>query len=268
MADWLEALSLLEREGMDSVLVTVLTARGSTPREAGTKMVITQHAVFGTIGGGQLELEATHAARELLVAGNPMPETREYPLGPALNQCCGGFTSLLFEPILAPSWNIVLFGAGHVGKAIINLLVDLPCRVSWVDTREDAFGFAARSTIRTVSPDRPENFPVPSGAQVLIMTHSHAQDYDVTVACLRRNDLASVGLIGSETKRARFVSRMKRDGVPPTCIDRLRCPIGLPGIEGKLPAEIAIAVVAQLMQERKLVESARKSTPQTVAGHE
>jgi xanthine dehydrogenase accessory factor len=250
MSHWIATLAELDRAGESAVLVTVVTALGSTPREAGTKMVVTAHGLHGTIGGGQLEYEATEAARALLRDGAAAPLQRDYPLGPALGQCCGGHTTLLYEPVRPVTWRIALFGAGHVGRAIVKLLADLPCRVTWIDTRADAFPDTLPGNVTAVSPARPEDALVTAGAQALIMTHSHAQDYDIAAALLAREDLMSVGLIGSDTKRARFVGRMARAGIGADAIARLRCPIGLPGIDGKLPAEIAIAVVGQLLAER------------------
>lgn len=241
---WITDLADLERAGEPAVLVTVLAARGSAPREAGCKMVVSADCLFGTIGGGRLEHVAIGIARGLLDgAGGPV--TRDFPLGPALGQCCGGHVSLLFEPVRPPAWQVALFGAGHVGRAVASLLATLPCRLAWIDSRLDAFPPPSRG--RVCADPASEVAALPAGGFALVMTHDHQLDYAIVSAALRRGDLGFVGLIGSETKRARFASRLAREGIDDAA---LVCPIGLAGIDGKHPAEIAIAVVAQMMQAR------------------
>jgi xanthine dehydrogenase accessory factor len=257
MTDWIHALDELTAAGLPCVLVTVLHVDGSTPRESGTKMVVTGDGLRGTIGGGHLELAALEIAREILAAaarGAPPghPLVREFQLGPSLGQCCGGSARLLFEAVLQTAWHVALFGAGHVGKAIVRLLSDLPCRVTWIDSRESEFPASLPARVKVVVADPPDDAvgDLPAGADVLVMTHSHPLDYDVVEAALRRGDLRYVGLIGSKTKRARFVARLASRGVGEERIARLTCPVGLPGVGGKHPAEIAIAVAAQLLQLR------------------
>ena len=248
---WLQALAACEAEGRPSVLVTVLEARGSTPREAGAKMLVEAAAQAGTIGGGALELEATLIARDLLAAGGEAPVQRAFPLGPALQQCCGGHATLLFEPMRPVRFQVALFGAGHVGQAVARLLADLPCRLTWVDSRAEAFPAVLPGNARRVEAAEPWRAVagLAPGSHVLVMTHSHAQDYDIVAAALAQGGLASIGLIGSLTKRARFLARLRRNGLGEAALARLQCPIGLPGLAGKLPAEIAVSVVARLLQD-------------------
>ncbi len=242
---WVAALSELERAAEAGVLVTILSARGSAPREAGCKMVVSAGRIFGTIGGGRLEHAAVGIAREML-GGAGGPVTRDFPLGPALGQCCGGHVSLLFEPVRPPSWEVALFGAGHVGRAVASLLATLPCRLTWIDARAEEFPAGAEGR---VCPDPAgEVAGLPAGGFMLVMTHDHGLDFDLIAAALRRGDLGFVGLIGSETKRARFSGRLVRAGIDDAA---LVCPIGLPGIVGKHPAEIAVSVVAQMIQVRQ-----------------
>jgi xanthine dehydrogenase accessory factor len=247
MAVWLDALSAAERDSQPAVLVTVLTAKGSTPREAGAKMVVSADGLVGTIGGGNLEFQCEAAARDLLTAGAEGLSTRDFPLGPALGQCCGGHVTMLFEVLRPPRLHVALFGAGHVGKALVKLLADLPCRVSWIDPRPEALPANLPpnvSPVRIASPARAVGV-LPADCLVLVMTHDHQLDFEIVSAALRRPDLRGVGLIGSATKRARFVSRLARLGI---ASERLICPIGLPGIEGKEPAIVAISVAAQILQ--------------------
>jgi xanthine dehydrogenase accessory factor len=248
MRSWLQALTELEQEGEPSVLVTVVTARGSTPREAGCKMVVTSDSQFDTIGGGNLEFTCVEAARKLL-DGTANPVMRDFPLGPELGQCCGGHVSVMFEPLRPAALHVAIFGAGHVGRALTSLLAGLNLRVSLIDTRADALAGVPSSVQAMLTRDPARDVPtLPPGSLVLVMTHDHQLDFDIVAAALPRVDLAGVGLIGSATKRARFVSRLTRLGVPPDIVGRLICPIGVPGAGGKLPAEIAISVAAQILQ--------------------
>ncbi|HVC62115.1 MAG TPA: xanthine dehydrogenase accessory protein XdhC [Acetobacteraceae bacterium] len=262
---WLDALATLDRAGTPSVLVTVAAARGSTPREAGCKMVVTRDALFGTIGGGNLEFACIDAARDML-DGAQRPAMRDFPLGPALGQCCGGHVSVLFEPIHPARLHVALFGAGHVGRALVRLLGDLPLRVTWIDSRPDAFPAACPGSVATIVATIVATHPatriehLPAGTLVLVMTHDHQIDFAIAEAALARNDFASVGLIGSATKRARFVRRLASHGIDAAAIGRLICPIGLPGTGGKLPAEIAISVAASILQQMPQTPGAEQSS--------
>ena len=251
-------------EGRPAMLVQVIASRGSVPREAGTRMLVAADAVAGTIGGGHLELKAIAEAQADLRQNQPLdpPRVQHYPLGPALGQCCGGAVTLrtgrLDAAALAawpddpPLFTLQLYGAGHVGRAIARLLEDLPCRVQWIDEREGEFP-AITSTQHIerlcVEPVEAEVAAAPAGAFYLVLTHRHDLDLAITEAILRRGDFAYLGLIGSATKRARFLRRLAQRAVAAEALARLTCPIGAPGISGKQPEVIALAVVAQLLQQ-------------------
>src|SRR5579883_706525 len=147
---------------------------------------------------------------------------------------------------------LYLFGAGHVGRALVLALAPLPFRVRWIDSRQGAFPLRAPTNVTMVqSADPPAELDAaPAGAQIVVMTHSHPLDLAIVSRALAAERFAFVGLIGSETKRARFLSQMRAAGLTQTMLDRLTCPIGLPGIEGKEPAVIAAAVAAQLLMAR------------------
>jgi len=245
--NWLDALASARDTADPCVLVTVAEAQGSTPRAAGTKMVVFPDRFVGTIGGGTLEFKALEIARRMLDDGRAMSELREFPLGPAIGQCCGGHASLLFEPMRPESNTLLLFGAGHVGKALVSVLAELPFRVRWIDERRAEFPDVLPANVRAEVNDRPaaEVATAPADAYYLVTTHSHALDFRVTEAVLRRGDFAYAGLIGSRTKRARFEKGFKKLGVDSS---RLVCPIGIEGIAGKHPKTIAVAVAAQLLQ--------------------
>ena len=255
-------------DGRPAMLVQVVAHRGSVPRETGTRMLVTADAVAGTIGGGHLEFKAIQQARAQLAAGDACAQDRHYPLGPALGQCCGGALTLRTAPLDAgalAAWpddttlfDLQLYGAGHVGRAIVRLLASLPCRVAWIDERADEFppepaadgssaNPAAQIERRCVEPVAFDVHSAPAGAFYLVLTHRHDLDLAISTAILQRGDFGYLGLIGSATKRARFLHRFEQRGIPPEVLARLTCPIGLPGIVGKQPEVIALAVVAQLL---------------------
>lgn len=248
--------------GRPAMLVQVLEARGSVPREAGTRMLVSADEVAGTIGGGHLEWRAIAVARERLAAGLAGPHDVPYPLGPALGQCCGGAVTLRTQaldagcldewPAAEPRFFLQLYGAGHVGRAIAQLLDGLDSRVQWIDEREAEFPAApsAPHIERVcVEPVEAEVALAPPGAFYLVLTHQHDLDERITEAILRRGDFGYLGLIGSATKRARFMHRFEQRGISAGSLARLTCPIGVPGIDGKAPEVIAVAVVAQLLQQ-------------------
>ncbi|RZS53123.1 xanthine dehydrogenase accessory protein XdhC [Sphaerotilus mobilis] len=266
--------------GRVAIDVAVTAHRGSVPRETGTHMLVSPTQVLGTIGGGHLELQAIEAARALLAQGPDAlaalastPRVWPIALGPSLGQCCGGHVTLRLRPLdsaaLAgwslspPRLHLQLHGAGHVGRAIVRLLADLNVSVQWVDTRESEFPpLQAHETahIERLCSDTPEHEVAlaPPGTHFLVLTHSHDLDLRITEAVLRRDDFAWCGLIGSLTKRARFLHRYEARGIGAAALSRLTCPIGLPGITGKEPEILAIAVVAQLLQVANTVEVGRE----------
>jgi xanthine dehydrogenase accessory factor len=249
----------------DAVLVTVDAFEGSVPRERGAWMMVFPDAVVGTIGGGHLELQAIAEARRRLAddAGDPV---LRYPLGPALGQCCGGVVFLRFERARAGDAErlpqrlrsghqpVALFGGGHVGKALVTVLGTLPFEVRWIDSRDEIFPAQVPDNVTCEHSD-PVQAAVAELAphsRVLIMSFSHAEDLDVVAACLKRlrerGDLAYVGLIGSKTKWATFRHRLEERGFRKQELAQITCPIGVPGIAGKEPEVIAVAVAAQLLQ--------------------
>jgi xanthine dehydrogenase accessory factor len=252
-AAWLAA-------GTPAILVEVTEALGSAPREAGTRMLVSAKQCAGTIGGGHLELAAIERSRRMLAGDDATPQSAHYPLGPALGQCCGGAVTLTFSrlaartvsawPLAAPRFHLQLYGAGHVGRAIVRALSPLNVRLDWIDERGDEFPAEVPSHTRTIAVDAPEAEvdQAPRAAFYLVLTHRHDLDLRIATAILGRGDFAFFGLIGSRTKRARFVHRFEAMGVAPEAIARMTCPIGLPGLAGKEPEVIAASVAAQLLQ--------------------
>lgn len=273
MIDWLN--TLVRRLDAEAAVVSVVVAatRGSAPREPGACMLVGATdtdgtcRIDGTIGGGNLEWQAIRIARDML--REPGAEARRvdrFSLGATLGQCCGGAVELRFErhaqadreallrrlreeprPQATPLW---LFGAGHVGNALVRVLGGLPFRVTWVDGREGVFPPSMPDNVYILRSDVPESeVPgAPAGAFYLVLTHSHDLDYEIVRAILRR-DFAWAGLIGSETKARRFRQRLAAQGTAGDRIARLVSPIGIAGIDSKLPGAIAVSVAAQLQQE-------------------
>ena len=258
-AAWLAA-------GREAIVVEVVEARGSVPRGIGTRMLVAAGDTAGTIGGGHLELKAIHAARAMLGRGDTARREERLALGPSLGQCCGGAVRIALAPLDAaalagwpaapPLFHLQLHGAGHVGRAIATLLATLDCRVDWFDERDEEFpavtglGSPWPPHIRRISAETIEREvpQAPPGAFYLVLTHEHALDERISEAVLRRGDFAYLGLIGSKTKHARFVRRFAERGIAAAAIERMTCPIGVPGVEGHAPEVIAAAVVAQLLQ--------------------
>ncbi|MET3377394.1 xanthine dehydrogenase accessory factor [Variovorax boronicumulans] len=250
----------------DAVLVRVESTQGSAPREAGTWMAVWADGLTATIGGGQLEFQATQEAREILAGTRSLDGVQRYPLGPSLGQCCGGVmfltyrrigaadASALQKELVAQLEPVALFGGGHVGAALARLLAVLPFSVRWIDSRDGVFPDALPAQIDTEhsEPVQDAVAALAPGSRVLIMSFSHAEDLDIVIACLKRlrarNDLPYIGLIGSKSKWATFRHRLEARGFTADELARVTCPIGVPGITGKEPEVIAVAVAAQLLQ--------------------
>ena len=301
-------LEAIEAEG-SAALVTLARVLGSSPREAGARMVVRPSGGFhGTIGGGALEWAALEAALAALTAGRRPAERRSLALGPELAQCCGGrvdwrievfdrrdgedvaalaaaeaggvrtmtarigadgrverrldrdrpggrLTETLpggeewTEPIGESARAVYIFGAGHVGRALALALAPLPFVVRWIDSRREAFPTRTPANVALFhAPDPTAQLAgAPDGALIVVMTHSHAIDLDIVAAALKSERFGYVGLIGSATKRARFLRQMRDAGLTQTLLARLVCPIGVPGIDGKDPAVIAASTAAQLL---------------------
>ena len=252
----------------DAVLVTVHRHRGSVPRELGAWMAVFADCIVGTVGGGHLEWQAIGEARARLqgIAGSAV---LRYALGPRLGQCCGGEVHLRFEAVTAGQlsalqqhfdavqrqWpQLAVFGGGHVGGALVRLLARLPLQVRWIDSRDEVFPPTSPDNVACEHSDPVQAAvaTLAAGSLVLIMSFSHAQDLDVVAACLLRQrtqaDLGLIGLIGSQTRWATFRHRLEARGFGAHELARVTCPIGVPGIDGKEPEVIAVAVAAQVLQ--------------------
>lgn len=334
-----------------AVLVTVAHASGSTPREAGTAMLVGAQDAFGSIGGGHLEFEALRIARDAMESTvAPDAWLVRFPLAARLGQCCGGVATLAFvvvetdahgwlpaavacqrtatpmalvtriggtrgtraqmlvtvdhatatlgEPaldsaaiilarpriraglagaalvpsptgdgstlllhVIVPSdFTVLVFGNGHVGRALVQVLGALPAHVRWIDSRDADFPLAVPPNVEVVATDAPEAELASArrGAYVVVTTHSHALDFDLINAALARDDWRYLGLIGSKAKRSQFEKRFAARGVGPEQFARVTCPIGAGGgfaIRSKEPGAIAVAVAAEVLAVRERAES-------------
>jgi xanthine dehydrogenase accessory factor len=287
--DFLVRLATMPQPG-SAVLVTVDRSEGSVPRDRGAWMAVFSGQTVNTIGGGHVELEAIRHARALLWPlarpqvgpTGPDPDSRRFALGPSLGQCCGGVVHLRFEQVSAAdssrlrqrmttlSMPVALFGGGHVGRALIRAMAPLPFAVTWIDSRDDIYPADVPANVDCEHSDPPQRAVAGLAKHtcVLIMSFSHAEDLELVAACLARNracragggmmpgaaDLPFIGLIGSKTKWATFRRRLAERGFTPQELASVTCPIGVPGIRGKEPEVIAVAVTAQLLQQRPATE--------------
>ena len=286
-------LALLDN-GTPAIWVCVSDTKGSVPRERGAMMIVTEQQAFGTIGGGHLELKSIEVACEMFALKVETATFRHFPLGPALGQCCGGAVDVVLMPVCEPDralllqlqmieqhggrfvvertldtgaqlvlpldfepWSIWVFGAGHVGQAIAQVLATLPCQVRWVDSRDAVFPEHLQPNVRIVETDdaAAQVRTIPANADVLVLTHSHALDLDICLELIKRDDLAYIGLIGSKTKAATFKKRFEQRGYAGAAIARINCPIGRPllsaGLDNKHPGVIAVAVAVDLIERRQ-----------------
>lgn len=258
---WTAAVELLRRERRAGVLVTLAGVRGHAPREAGAKMVVSADRTWGSIGGGNLEETAVARARAMLDGSPEGPEQLTVGLTDKARtdhgrQCCGGEVTVLLEPLpVVPA--VAIFGVGHVGLELARILVRHDLELHLVDSRADQVADErlaclddGDATVRVHHAPVPELAlgSLPRGAHVLVMTHDHAEDFALCDAALRCAHLGSIGLIGSAAKWARFRTGLTVEGHAEEAIGRIRSPIGLPGVPGKEPAAIAVAVAAELVR--------------------
>jgi xanthine dehydrogenase accessory factor len=339
MNHWVQMLKDQLIAGQELILVSMIVVRGSAPREAGARMLVTRERSLLTIGGGHLEWRAIAIARGMLDDGVDHHQ-QPFSLGASLGQCCGGAVELLFQrivrlqpwieqtlelllngrsavlvhrldaadqslmtwllPVNERDWvcdsmpahlrqvaerfllrgsrcsveqagsvdgddagrywlervepmpiNVFVFGAGHVGQALVRSIGLQPWNVRWIDTRDEVLPtMDSVLEVETITTDTPEVevSKAPPNSYFVVLTHDHALDFRLTMAILQRNDFAYFGLIGSRSKRVRFEHRLRERGVTAQQLLRMTCPIGIDGIRSKHPAAIALAVGAQLLR--------------------
>jgi len=247
--NWNTAAYQSDKNGIAYVIATIIGVTGSTPRNSGSKMVITKDAIFDTIGGGHLEHKVTQFSNQMLKQGKSSQHIETFQLGIHLDQCCGGSASVLFECFEETLTHIMLFGAGHVGQALIPILASLPCNIIWVDSRENQFPDNLHDNITTKVVKNPEEAvtSMPANSYFIVMTHKHQIDFDICMEVLKKKDYNYLGLIGSDTKWLRFSRRFLEQGVNQEQLETVSCPIGFNATSGKLPAEIAVSIASEII---------------------
>lgn len=249
-AVWLDKLASLHAARTDAVLVTETGGRGKTIVTASDCKSFDADSV-----PGQPVIER---AREALRGGDA-------GFVAANNDDATGHRYMI-EPVTSSDFHVAVFGAGHVGTATVSALANLDCNIRWVDSRRKIFPSFSLPNVIAIEAEQPalEVAAMPPGSYFLVMTHSHALDFDICDNVLRRDDSAYCGLIGSNSKKRRFERLMRQQQMPEALVTRLTCPIGIDGIAGKRPEEIAIAVSAQLLQLRSGSKLAQVSDEKNV----
>jgi len=227
MPAWLRDLAALHGQREPAVIATRIS------RSNPAKLIVTSNEKFGNAGA-----EPALVARARSILGDKPVTTRD--------------VQEFYEPIVVSDLNIAVFGAGHVGTAVVNALSDLDCNIRWIDSRPKMFRQVPENVRAIDAPDPAlEVAAMPTDSFYLVMTHSHALDFDICDRILRRRDARYCGLIGSLSKRRRFEKRFRQQGMTQAVIDQLICPIGVDGISGKKPAEIAVAAAAEILKVRE-----------------
>ena len=250
----LAEMTRLDALGESFVSVTLASTRGSTPQEVGAKMVVTPRGrVCGTIGGGRLEEAALKQAGALLMRESEIGcLLLEWNLQHDIGMTCGGVVSVLFEVFHQSTWQIVIFGAGHVAQALARVLVSLKCRITVFDTRPEWLcGLPTAPNLLAQKSDPLENAvaSIPEGAFVALMTQGHRTDKPVLERILKTRNFPYLGVIGSASKAATLRRELRENGISPARAKAFRCPLGL-RLGKNSPEEIAISIAAEMLSVR------------------
>ena len=272
----------------------IVRSDGSTPREEGASMIILKNEIKGTIGGGNLEFEVINSARKKIKTTSTfLREKKNFPLGPNLGQCCGGYVEVLLEyynkeciPLLKSLAKsnkkfilhplekhkfplgtnekshksfffsnhfkryqpVFIYGAGHVGRALINVTNDLQIDRYWVDISKDRFPKNLPKNLNKLIANDLKiiaHNALPNSIHI-VMTFSHHMDEEIVEIILQKNNFFKLGLIGSKTKKIRIFNRLKKRGLSDILLDKVTCPVGIPEVFGKKPPQVALSIASQL----------------------
>jgi xanthine dehydrogenase accessory factor len=266
-----DALNKLMAAEMPLVVVTVVDTAGSVPQDRGAKMIVTASGLhFGTVGGGKVETKAIAEAQAML-RGEAAETTKfaQWNLAKDVGMTCGGIVKLYFESHNVGRWRIVVFGAGHVANAVMNVLVHLDCHVTCIDPRPEWLTKLPESPklTKTLSSDMPSLVKtLPDDAFVLLMTMGHTTDKPILLEILRTRSFPYLGVIGSDAKANILRRDIDEAGLPDEMKSAFFCPIGL-ALGTNHPYEIAVSVAAQLLEVRdarlasRSLSEARDSSP-------
>lgn len=247
----------LQEKNESFVLVTMTGARGSSPQDPGSKIIVTRAGLFaGTVGGGKVEMACIKKAQALLESEVQLaPESVRWNLQKDIGMSCGGEADFLFEHFPASNWPVVIFGAGHVAQAVTRLFSKLNCQVTCVDSREE--WLAKLEGVKTIHHPTPKDVvsSFPKHSYFMSMTMGHAHDVPILLEIARHApDAPYVGVIGSDVKGIKIKRELKELGVDQVFLDRLRVPMGLP-LGSNAPWEIAISIAAECLQVRDRLNS-------------
>lgn len=267
---WHLAAAKCEQSALPWAMATIISHRGSTPRDSGTKMIITTEYTYDTVGGGKLEFDIINESRQLLLEKDNQQRLINIPLSVKAKQCCGGTVTVLLESFVASKPHLYLFGAGHIARALVTIMEQLDVRITWIDQRQSEFPSKKLSNVEhRVTEDYLGTVnQMQENALALVITHSHALDYNVIEALLDRKDCRFIGLIGSKTKALRFKKRLRSASFSTQAIDSVHCPVGLLDVPGKQPMAIAISIAAQLLQYNGQSTTPNKNKSKDLSWHD
>lgn len=267
MSDTILQAARLAQQNTPFVWVTLTALRGYAPQEVGAKIIVTEAGLYGgTVGGGKVEAKCIAVAQDLLNRRSTLARTDRtfsvtWNLQSDVGMSCGGEVSFLFELHGATSWNLVVFGAGHVAQKLARILKTLDCQATFVDSRPEWLSRLPKSPrIRVLELPEPKDYvhtlPLSDDSEAktlpmfVIMTRGHAFDVPVLREVLKRfPNSPYIGVIGSKVKGIKIKNEMKAEGFSQSLVDSIRIPMGLP-IGNNEPAEIAISIAAELLQVR------------------
>ena len=239
----------------------IINAQGSVPTEVCNYMLISKKEIFGTIGGGRLEYLVINKSKDLLKNEIKKSEILSIPLGPGIGQCCGGYVQIQLthhangkeslENFIEDS-NLFIFGAGHIGQALSSKSLDLSFNVHLVDSRKNFLLMNKYKEIDYILAKEPWRLikNLSPNSYYIILTHSHDYDFKIINEILIYNSFKFIGLIGSKTKKNKFSNRLKNNGHNQNIIDLVECPVGINIKHTKDPSEIAVSIIARLIDFR------------------
>ncbi|MGA1597481.1 MAG: xanthine dehydrogenase accessory protein XdhC [bacterium] len=255
MREFLTECTTLLDSGTPFVAVTLVEAKGSTPQDSGSRMLVTPSGRhWGTVGGGRVEAKALQEASDFLQEARPLPLTRllHWNLNKDVGMTCGGSVTLFFERHRSHPWTIVIYGAGHVAQTLIPQLLPLECRLICLDSRPEwleRLPSSPKLEIRHEEALSESVNAIPPEAFVLFMTQGHATDRPILARFLERGSQAFLGVIGSRSKAATLRKELRESGFSEAQLQSFSCPLGL-SLGTNHPHEIAISISAQLLHER------------------
>jgi xanthine dehydrogenase accessory factor len=272
--EWLKQLRQFTQKGEPLAIITITDVKGSSPRAVGAKMFVgSAGRLWGTIGGGKLEETVILDAQNILSSN--IPRKLQYPLSEKAGQCCGGSVEVLIEP-LNTGPHLYIFGAGHVGTALANTMVNTIFQLHVIDERQEwCLSPAIHQDVQRHSM-APLDFVnsanwVSTKSWAIVMTHDHGLDQTL-IQQLSQLKLAYLGLIGSHTKWRRFRTRLIKEGVNEELLNKVHCPVGI-DIGGETPQEIAISISAEVIKlyydeletksSTKIIETMNNATSET-----